>query len=86
LGWDSVFDMNAAKISLNTSNTSDLNTYYELIPITSEFYGTFVYKISDWVSMHTVNRSIFDDTLLISNYYFVNLTTWVISLISILGT
>jgi len=84
VGWDSVFDLNSAKMSLENSNTSDLATYYDLIPITSEFYGTLIYRISDWVSIQTIGRSIFDNTLLISNYYFIDLTTWFISLISIL--
>jgi hypothetical protein len=84
LGWDSVFDLNAAKISIENSGSEDLNTYYDLIPITSEFYGTFVYKIADWLSIQFTNRSIFEDTLALSNYYFVDITTWIISLFSII--
>jgi hypothetical protein len=84
VGWDSVFDLNAAKISLENSNTQDLSTYYDLIPITSEFYGTLIYKISDWFSIQTIGRSIFENSVLIGNYYFIDLTTWFISLISIL--
>ncbi len=84
LGWDSVFDLNAAKISIANSGSKDLNVYYDLIPITSEFYGTFVYKIADWLSIQFTNRSIFEDTLALSNYYFVDVTTWIISLFSII--
>ena len=84
LGWDSVFDLNAAKISIENSGAEDLNAYYDLIPITSEFYGTFVYKIADWLSIQLTNRSIFEDSLALSNYYFVDITTWFISLFSII--
>lgn len=84
LGWDSVFDLNTAKISIENSGAEDLNAYYELIPITSEFYGTFVYKIADWLSIQLTNRSIFEDSLALSNYYFVDITTWFISLFSII--
>jgi hypothetical protein len=84
VGWDSVFDLNSAKMSLENSNTLNLATYYDLIPITSEFYGTLIYRISDWASIQTIGRSIFENTLLINNYYFIDLTTWFISLISIL--
>jgi hypothetical protein len=63
LGWDSVFDLNAAKIAIENSGSEDLNAYYDLIPITSEFYGTFVYKIADWLSIQLTNRSIFEDSL-----------------------
>jgi len=84
LGWDSVFDLNAAKISIENSGTIDLNAYYDLIPITSEFYGTFVYKIADWLSIQIINKSIFDDTNVLSSIYFVDITTWLISLSSII--
>ena len=84
LGWDSVFDLNAAKISIGNSGSKDLNVYYDLIPITSEFYGTFVYKIADWLSIQFTNRSIFEDTLALNNYYFIDVTTWFISLFSII--
>ncbi len=84
LGWDSVFDLNAAKIAIENSGSEDLNAYYDLIPITSEFYGTFVYKIADWLSIQLTNRSIFEDSLALSNYYFVDITTWFISLFSII--
>jgi hypothetical protein len=84
LGWDSVFDLNAAKISIENSGSEDLNAYYDLIPITSEFYGTFVYKIADWLSIQFTNRSIFEDTLALNNYYFIDVTTWFISLFSII--
>ena len=83
LGWDSVFDLNAAKFSIENAGSEDLSSYYDLIPITSEFYGTFVYKIADWLSIQLTNRSIFEDTLALSNYYFVDVTTWFISLFSI---
>ena len=83
LGWDSVFDLNAAKFSIENAGSEDLSYYYDLIPITSEFYGTFVYKIADWLSIQLTNRSIFEDTLALSNYYFVDVTTWFISLFSI---
>ena len=72
LGWDSVFDLNAAKISIGNSGSKDLNVYYDLIPITSEFYGTFVYKIADWLSIQFTDRSIFEDTLALNNYYFID--------------
>ncbi len=84
LGWDSVFDLNAAKISIENSGSKDLNAYYDLIPITSEFYGTFVYKIADWLSIQITNKSIFDDTNVLSSIYFVDITTWLISLFSII--
>ncbi len=84
LGWDSVFDLNAAKISIENSGSKDLNAYYDLIPLTSEFYGTFVYKIADWLSIQFTNKSIFEDTLSLINYYFVDVTTWFISLFSII--
>ena len=76
LGWDSVFDLNAAKISIENSGAKDLNAYYDLIPITSEFYGTFIYKIADWLSIQITNKSIFDDTNVLSSIYFVDITTW----------
>jgi hypothetical protein len=84
LGWDSVFDLNAAKISLENSNTLNLETYYEIVPITSEFYGTLVYKIANFLSLLFKDRSIFEDTGLIDNYYFIDLTTWFISLVSVI--
>ena len=84
LGWDSVFDLSAAKVSIENSGLQDLNTYYDSIPLTSEFYGTFVYKIADWFSIQLTNSSIFEDTLALSNYYFVGVTTWFISLFSII--
>jgi hypothetical protein len=84
VGWDSVFDLNAAKISLENSRTSDIYSYYDLVPITSEFYGTFIYKIADWLSIQITGNSIFDDTTLLSGIYFVDLTTWLISLFSII--
>lgn len=84
LGWDSYFDLNAAKISLENSHNPSLLTYYDKVPITSEFYGTFIYKISDWISNQFLDRSIFDNTLLISNYYVIDLTTWMISLVTVI--
>jgi hypothetical protein len=84
VGWDSVFDLNAAKISLDNSRTSDIYAYYDLVPITSEFYGTFIYKIADWLSIQITGNSIFDDTTLLSGIYFVDITTWLISLFSII--
>jgi hypothetical protein len=86
LGWDSVFDLNAAKISLENSYPSNLNYYYETVPITSEFYGTLVYKISNFLSLVLTNKSIFEDTSIISNYYFIDFTTWAISLMSVIIT
>jgi hypothetical protein len=83
VGWESVFDLNAAKISLENSKSLDIYSYYDLVPITSEFYGTFIYKIADWLSIQAINKSIFDDTTLVRNIYFIDLTTWLISLISI---
>jgi len=84
LGWDSVFDLNAAKISFENSRILNLNQYYELVPLTSEFYGTLVYKIANWLSIQFTAKSIFDNPLLLTNFYFVDLTTWFISLLSIL--
>ncbi len=84
LGWDSVFDLNAAKISIENSGSIELNAYYDLIPITSEFYGTFVYKIADWLSIQIIDKSIFDHTNVLSSIYFVDITTWLISLFSII--
>ena len=84
LGWDSVFDLNAAKISIENSGSEDLNAYYDLIPITSEFYGTFVYRIADWLSIQLIDRSIFEDPLVLSNYYFIDISTWFISLFSVI--
>jgi hypothetical protein len=84
LGWDSVFDLEAAKISFENSRSLNLNTYYDLVPLTSEFYGTFVYKIANWLSILFTNTSIFDNPALLTNLYFVDLTTWFLSLLSIL--
>jgi hypothetical protein len=84
LGWDSVFDLNAAKISFENSRILSLNQYYELVPLTSEFYGTLVYKIANRFSIQFTAQSIFDNPLLLANFYFVDLTTWLISLLSIL--
>jgi hypothetical protein len=84
VGWDSVFDLNAAKISLENSKSLDIYSYYDLVPITSEFYGTFIYKIADWLSIQMTSNSIFDDTTLLSGIYFVDLTTWLISLFSVI--
>jgi hypothetical protein len=84
LGWDSVFDLNAAKISFENSRSLSLNQYYELVPLTSEFYGTLVYKIANRFSIQFTAQSIFDNPLLLANFYFVDLTTWLISLLSIL--
>ena len=84
LGWDSVFDLNAARISLENAYSPSLETYYEIVPVTSEFYGTFVYKVANLFSTIFVHRSIFDDLGLIENYYFIDITTWLISLISVI--
>ena len=53
------------------------------MPITSEFYGTFIYKISDWLSLKVINESIFFNLNEISNYYVVDIVTWLLSLLSI---
>jgi hypothetical protein len=84
LGWDSVFDLNAAKISFENFRILNLTTYYDLVPLTSEFYGTLVYRIANWVSILVTDRSIFDNPSLLTNLYFVDLTTWFLALLSIL--
>jgi hypothetical protein len=84
LGWDSVFDLSAAKIALENSRALNLESYYDLIPITSEFYGTFIYKISDWLSIQIIGDSIFGDVNNLNSYYLIDVTTLFISLLSIL--
>jgi len=84
LGWDSIFDLSAAKIALENSRTLNLDAYYDLVPITSEFYGTFIYKVADWFSINIIGESIFTDVKTLNNYYFIDVTTLIISLISIL--
>ena len=84
LGWDSVFDLNAAKLALENSGTLNLDSYYDIVPITSEFYGTFIYRVADWLSMHIIGESIFADVNALNNYYLIDLTTLIISLLSIL--
>jgi hypothetical protein len=84
LGWDSIFDLNSAKLALENSGTLNLDSYYDIVPITSEFYGTFIYKVADWLSMHIIGESIFADVNALNNYYLIDLTTLIISLLSIL--
>jgi hypothetical protein len=84
LGWDSFFDLSAAEISLKNSNLTNLGAYYDVVPITSEFYGTFIYKISDWLSLKLINTSIFSNLNSISNFYFVDIVTWFLSLIAVI--
>jgi hypothetical protein len=84
LGWDSVFDLSAAKVSFENSKNLTRSEYYELVPLTSEFYGNFIYKISDWLSFKLIGNSIYSEPLAISNFYFIGLTTWFISLLAIL--
>ena len=76
LGWDSVFDLSAAKIALDNSRTLNLDSYYDLIPITSEFYGTLIYQIADWLSIQVSSVSIFDDSSVLRNYYYIDIVTW----------
>ena len=46
INWDSVFDLNAARSTIQLDNASTLMDAYEKIPLTSEFYGIFIYILS----------------------------------------
>jgi hypothetical protein len=84
VGWDSVFDLDAAKITKSMQGFESLQEFYNQVPLTSEFYGVLIYKLADFLSLFSSNTSIYQDTSLLKNFYYIDLVTWLISLFSIL--
>ncbi len=52
IGWDSKFDTDAALAARGVSSKGTLATAYDTVPLTSEFYGTFIYQVAD--VLHTM--------------------------------
>ena len=47
INWDSVFDLSAANYTKQIENMTSLSEAYDKVPLTSEFYGIFIYQLSD---------------------------------------
>lgn len=61
IGWDSVYDTNAAIATRSLSDTTDLQAAYDAIPTISEFYGVFIYQAAD-----ALNRLFIGDVIFMS--------------------
>jgi hypothetical protein len=82
INWDSVFDLNAARSTMQLDNAITLIDAYEKIPLTSEFYGIFIYQLSNFLH-HIVFFSPLDfNSTSLTTFRFINATSFLVTLIS----
>jgi hypothetical protein len=84
INWDSVFDLNAAFVNLNLDKNVSLVEAYDAIPLTSEFYGTFLYNLSNLASL-VFNGESFDlKDQSVDNFHFLQSVAFFCTFISVL--
>jgi hypothetical protein len=84
INWDSVFDLNAAYVNLNLDQNVTLVDAYDAIPLTSEFYGTFLYNLSNWVSLLFTSKPFELKDQSLDNFHFLQSVSFFCTFISIL--
>ena len=83
IGWDSPGDMISAQAFLNLSGKESLNQAYELIPATSEFYGFFIYQLTDFILKIFFNIKFDFNYQNFLNFQLISITNFLLSLFAI---
>ena len=84
INWDSVFDLSAANYTKQMENMTSLSEAYDKVPLTSEFYGIFIYQLSDLLHKIIYFERLDFTNPTLSTYRFINATSFSLSLTSII--
>ncbi len=82
INWDSVFDLNAANSTMKINGTFTLAEAYESIPLTSEFYGIFVYQLANFLHILLFFKELDISIATLAALRFINATSFLLTLIS----
>jgi hypothetical protein len=83
INWDSIFDLNAANTTTQIKGISSLTVAYDQIPLTSEFYGIFIYQLSNVLHRLLLFDKLDFNIQTLANLQFINATSFLLTLLSI---